>query len=209
MSVEQFEKLSNPIDRKQAIDAAPPEKEDAFKRIDLHMTLVDDFGSERRLNYAKEQYAIQSRGLDGLASIFAAHQSLGQCYLSRILLSNQQARSNQEQLMKTWHKLKFERDRYVEKFLNTHALALKIASSPQAFALNKKAEDLNVAMAKKMIMAVGSSPSLIADEEMTSFDKQVDEIFEEMGKLPVLTSAEVQNEVEQVQEKYLRADTSF
>ena len=71
--------------------------------------------------------------------------------------------------------------------------------------LEKKAETLDVELEKRLTTDGRTPYTPITESERMAFDKQLDEIFETLTKLPVLPPQQVQKEYEEFSEEKIDA----
>jgi hypothetical protein len=205
ISIDDFKKIKDPVEREKFIDQAPPEQRDELKKIDRHLRLVSSLGGEAALKVVKEKAVERARGLVMLENVFATQTELWDGYMGDFLNANYKSIATHGQSSAEWNELKQERSLIGNRLFNVvHPLVFNLAPSPQALALEKKAESLNQYMWDNF--PPSDSTKHITKEQLTEVDKQMDQIFEEMQKLPKLTPEQAQKEYDEFPEEKIRTD---
>jgi hypothetical protein len=85
-----------------------------------------------------------------------------------------------------------------------HSLVFRIAASPRALELNEEAGQLGNDLEKRILWYAPAPRQPISREERIAVGRQVDQIFEEMKKLPTLTSEQAQKEYDEFTDDKMR-----
>jgi hypothetical protein len=194
VSIDEFKKITDPDERRTIIRHAPPEQREELKKIDLHLALLARWGGEEGYKAAKETCIVRARGLGSLEDIFGVEGQIWTGYVSGVLTADDKAGMPPEKRMDVEKKLTEEEDVRSKRFPIIHSLVYSIAASPEALDLDKRAGELGDKLSARISWDGKSPYQPITKEEWTEVGKQVDQIFEEMQKLPKLTPEQVQKE---------------
>jgi hypothetical protein len=193
ISIEEFKKLQTEGERLGAMDRAPAEQKQALMKIHVHMSLVKQYG-EKEFRLLKEWAVAQKRGLLAMESIYFTQNSYWSSYINGLYDTYEKAGLTTEEQQK---KIGVDADAYnavVERGPVLHALAFKIAASPQALELEKKVDALNKKWKEGLELILSTPGHFVTKEEMQNVDKQMDEVFQEMKRLPTLSPGDLQKE---------------
>jgi len=108
-------------------------------------------------------------------------------------------------MVNAYRKLRNEETPIKSRLAVVHSLVYNLAASPGALELEKKAETLDVELEKRLTTDGRTPYTPITESERMAFDKQLDEIFETLTKLPVLPPQQVQKEYEEFSEEKIDA----
>jgi len=193
VSIEEFKKL-NQAERDKVLQQAPPEQREELKKIERHMSLVREHGGEAGLKAAKETYVLNARGVGYFEALFHVQAQVWASYVSGVLAANEKAGLRREKQALVEGKLVAEQEKIQKRLPVVHALVFNMAGSPQALELEKKAEKIvNIWLKRISLDGVTRCPAITRKERM-EMDKQADQIFEEIKKMPKLTPAQAQKE---------------
>ena len=203
ISIENFKKL-NPTERDEALQKAPPEQKEELKRIHIHLSLLERWGGEAEFKTEKESWISGSRGLGAFEGIFDMYSRISDIYVSTAWEALEKSGISSGQRLAAEKKLDAGRQAIRNRLPVVHALVYKMKASPEALALNKKAEQLCMELSEKY--KVGTSPHhTITKDDVTVVGRQADRFFEEMKKLPTMSPEELQKEYDAFpDEKMLR-----
>jgi hypothetical protein len=202
ISIEKFKLLKYHGERQTLIDQAPPEQKQELKNIDLHLALLDVWGSEEGLKKARESQVAKARGFGAMEGLFIAQVQLwGQhVYDTETLTSHRAAGSSPRDREAEVVVLKEKLKNLTEKRLPlVHKMIFNLAPSPAALNLEKQVEGLLSALHDQYHLGrihPGQTPVVITKEELDQVDKKVDQILAQIEKLPTLTPEQVKKELE-------------
>jgi hypothetical protein len=199
VSIEEFEKNTNEDERLKLIQQAPSGEREELQKINLHMVLLEQFGGEAELKAARETQVSRARGLGWLEDLFIAETGLCDQYLVAVVnkdrdKSGRIPADRGPEVITLMNKVEaLRRDRQP----SIHSLVFNLAPSPEAIELAKEAEELYDEWSKKYNLdGTHMDRPAITKEQLTEVDKQVDQIFAKMQKLPKLTPDQAQKELD-------------
>jgi hypothetical protein len=203
LSIEDFNKM-NPTDREKAIEQAVPEQRDKLRKLDLHIKLLVHWRGEDGLKIAKETQAAKVRGLGDLTTLFKGQTQVWDDYVGGVLWANMQAGMSREAQIAVEDRMSAEKNAIRARLPMVHSLIFNMAASPEALELDKRAAKL----AKQLWTRMSSEHKVpfhaITREEVMDVDLQVDQILEEMKKLPQLKREQAQREVDVITDDKVR-----
>ena len=199
VSREQFRQTTDPDERERLIEAAPPAEKEALIQIDRHLLLVAQEGSEDNLKWAREKAVARVRGFRKLEALFMDRYDLWQIYAHDIfaVLEKQAHRSEEQKAMS--RKLDQKVDSFIPVLREVHPFIYRLAFSPRAAKLEKRAEKLDA-----QIKAKFNAGAVATAEELAALDRALDAIFAQLKELPTLPAAQVQAEFDRFPEARLR-----
>lgn len=198
--IRQFNKTTDPAQRARLIEQAPPSLKEKLQKLDaIHRTSLRYWRGEDKLRKARESYAVRARGLEDLEMVFQLHLNFWEGSIGAVNQANRKAGLSIEGQQQAEAELKKQEGAVRDRVDIAHTLALNLAPSPAAIDLDKRARQLAVQMSSRQNLY----PPLtqyrpITKEERIAADKEIDEIYTEMQKLPKLTTEQVQQEVDAV-----------
>jgi len=202
ISVEDFKKISSADERRTLIEQAPPEQKEELERIHLHMALLESYGSEAALRAEKERYAAEARGLTSMEGLFHVRLALWEQYMGGVVTESTKTGKPLDQRMV--EELSSGEKAAQQRLSVVHSLVSEIAGSPAALDLEKRIEKLGKSLYDQFELAgwngVAPMKPFVTKAQLQEIDKQIDQIFEEMKKLPKLTQEQAQKEAEEFPE---------
>ena len=202
-SVDEFKKLG-PMERERAIQEAPLGQRDELKKIDLHITLLAHWRGEEGLRIAKETQVAELRGMRDLVILFVVQSQVWDGYVSAVLDANEKAGMTRSEQIAAEEKLFNERDVIRKRLPFIHSLIFNMAASPEALYLDKRAAELAEKLSLRMLTNSTTPYRPITKEERMEVDKEMDQIVEEMRKLPKLTPEQAQKEYDALTDDKVR-----
>jgi hypothetical protein len=203
ISIDEFKKIPDIRERWKIIEQASPDQKEELKKAELHLDLLRQFGGEAALKTAKESGVAQARGLGELEDIFQRQRQLWDVYIGSILDTNRKSGMIHEKRGEIEEELGKEEDPIINRLPIVHALVFNMAASLQALELEKKAEQLDDQLTKRVTTDDSTPYRAVTKEERMDIDKQIDQIFDEMKTLPTLPPEQVQNEYNDFPEQKL------
>ena len=203
VSIEQFKKIGNPDDRMTIIERAPPEQQAELRRINLHIENLRIYGGEAGVTRAKENQAAKARGLGALEDLFSLEYTFRESYSSCVDTANEIAGMTKDEQVETATKLYVEDQVITKRRLAASSMIAHLAASPQAIELEARTQKVNGlidSIQSKANANAGPSFHPITKEERTSVNQQVDQIYEQATKLPMLSPEQFKKEVDAVPE---------
>ena len=193
ISIETFKQIRRKSERLKLIEQAPPSQKEELRAIDLHLDLVDAWHGEAELKQGREDYSVTARGLGPLEGVFDVQQMVWSYYVSDNSIANEKAGIP----LKEQQRLEMEMHRGLDAAQSrlpvVRSLVFMTASSPQALELAKRCQ--NWIDDKQKRFGVQAPPRRpITREYLTSMDKECDEFFSAIKKLPTLTPEQAQKE---------------
>jgi hypothetical protein len=205
ISIDDFKKVKDPDKREELIQKAPPEQREALKKIHLHMYLLDYFGGEAGLKREKESYVAKARGFERLESLFDQQGNMWEEYIGAVDTANEKAGMTHDKMADAERELRIEEASIKSRLAAVHSLLFNLAASPAALELDKKAGDLDEKIEKRLVSDGTTPNSPITKSERLEYDKQLDQTFEELKKLPALPPEQVQKEYNEFPEEKIYA----
>ncbi len=181
----------------KAYDQASSEDKPEMKKVLLHGYLLFKFGGEDGLKREREIKRINARGLIYLDLFYQRQSDLWNSYIINTYRVNQKAGITKNKLEEIHDHLEEMYDPIDKRYPTIHQLIFKLAPSPEALELAKKAEMLTKQIDKEYL---DQSPTvkLITKEQLAEVDKEATQIYEELKKLPSLTPEQVQKEYDAI-----------
>jgi hypothetical protein len=202
ISVAQFQRITDPVERQKAIDQASPEQRDQLKQIDRHLRLLAGLGGEVGLKTVKERSVERSRGLLILENVFRTQTQIWDNYASGLYEEMQKSPAKKDHLLEEQNDTEKERMIINNRYFNlVHPLVFRLALSPQALDLEKTAEKLNDDMYKRLVVNGSTAKQAVTKQELSAFDTRVDEIYAQLEALPKLTPEQAQKEYDDFPEQ--------
>jgi hypothetical protein len=202
LSIEQFDKVTDPAERAKLIESAPPEEKAKLKDLDLlRKALLQKWRDEAHLKRAKESQVARARGLGCLELVFEEYMSIWAAYISDTLDATLKAGATNPQQLETRKRLQEEEDVVSKRLPIVHVLVLNLAPSPA----EKKVEPM-IEKFHNRIMWDNRTPydyRPITIQERKQADQQMDEVFAELQALPKLPPEQVQKECDAMTDEAL------
>jgi len=194
ISIEEFKKIPSEVERAKIIEQAPPEQKEELWKLSVHLERARAWGGEAGLKGARERAMLGARGLGNLGTLFSQQINVWQVYIGGVEEANEKAGKTKQELAEIEKKLMAEEEALSKRLPIVDSLLLHLAASPRALELNKEADKLADEMFKKT-STDGITPfHPITTEERMAFDKRVEQIFQEIKRLPKLSPQQVQKE---------------
>ena len=198
ISVEDFKNISDGNERARLIDAAPPEQREELRKIHEHLQLLTMFGGEAGVKALKEITAAKVRGFTEMIDVFDTQTQLWDEYMADVRAANRKAGMTQEKLIESEKKLHQDRAAVDNRLPIVEALVIRLAPTPEAMALEKKAEVMNRYMQDTYPPGGPMEKRHITKEQLSKVNRDMDEIFAKLQELPKLTSEQAQKEYEAI-----------
>jgi hypothetical protein len=203
VSIEDFKKVTREDERQAIIRQAPPEQKEVLTKIDLHLSLVQDLGGEAQLKRFKEGCVSRARGFVGIEGLFNEYIMVFGSYANGVMDANKAAGMPVVQQREVEMKLSQGEDA-IRK--NVDTLLFNLAASPEALELNRRANALAIKLNDRTTVTDSNPFHPITTEERKQVDKQMDQIFSELERLPKLTPEEAQKEYDAFTEEQVREE---
>jgi hypothetical protein len=195
ISIDDFKKITNEDQRRLIIDQAPPNEKAELQAIDLHLGLLAGWGGDSGLRNHKETCIIKARGLIALEAVFGEYNNFWGGYASAMISADKRPGMKPEQqkkIVKKW--VKEELLAVGNRIKDIHSLVYHLAPTPAALELCNRAGALADQLAKRDTWD-GSAPyQPITTEERKGIDEKIDQILDELHRLPKLTPEQLQKE---------------
>ena len=201
LTIEEFRNTTNSDERRKAITDAPPEMKEELEKLHIHLSLLSTYGGEEQLKFARESFVARARGLEYFEALFGLQLQFRDGFNSSILIAEQDAGMPGEKLAVLDKEMAAGRKAlWARAHFQVHALVFNMAPTKEALKLAKKVEILFRELEAKFITA----GQLITKEQLAKLDAQMDQIFEEMKRLPALPPEQVKKEYDAFPEKEIR-----
>jgi hypothetical protein len=201
--IEKFKKMTYQ-QQEEAIGQAPEEIKPQLQKILLHTHLVDQCGGEEALKRVKETQRSIARGLGGLLGFYSLQHEMSVQYIGVAMEANRNADMPYQKRREAEMNLKAKYDDAVLQ--RCHAigqLVFKLAPSPAALELANKAEKLGEQIQTDLHLM--ESPTVpITKKKLDEINKEAEEMYEQLKKLPALTPQEVQQEYNAIPDEEVR-----
>ncbi len=197
VTIEQFKKMTWD-EQLKAYEQASSEDKPEMKKILLHGYLLFKFGGEDGLKMKKENKSIEARGLIYLDLFYGTQLTLWECYITSTYTANEKAGMAKTKQKELYDHLEGMYDPIEKRYPVIHQLIFKLAPSPEALALAKKAEMLDKQIDKVYNFNQPTPIKPITKGQLAEVDKQADQIYEELKKLPSLTPEQIQKEYDAI-----------
>lgn len=205
VSADQFKNIADSEERERIIKQAPPAQKEELLRIDHHLWLLRRYNGEEGLKTAKESYVARARGLGVLEAVFLTQDVLWSQYIASVIKDNKKVGMQREQLIETIKNLDKELGPIRSRQAVVHSLVFNLAPSPAALDLEKKVEKLDESLCDRFSLNGGADghpiKPWIRRQQLDETDKQFDQIFEQLKRLPKLTPAQAQKEYDEFPEE--------
>jgi hypothetical protein len=203
ISTEEFSRIRDEGQRTYIIEHAPPEQKEELKKIDLHLALLARYGGEGGLKAARESKLVRARGLGSLEVVFKGYLQFVDIFAAESFWKNEKSGMALDKQALAEKVFREKEDDIKKHLAIVHSLVFRISASPRALELNEEAGKLGNDLEKRLWY--GPAPRQpISREERIAVDKQMDQIFEEMKKLPTLTSEQAQKEYDEFTDDKMR-----
>ena len=173
---------------------AQPEQRAELDKVGLHLLLVYQNGGEEGLKAVRESAVARDRGFRKLEELFEERANNALFHVGGILKINEKKGMSQEQQVELEKQLSRELEQLSVLQHTVHSLVFNLAPTSQAFALEKRAEKLSDEMGKNSSSNALDTMSPAAVKRSAETSKKVDQIFEELKRLPSLPPKQVQQE---------------
>lgn len=195
VSIESFKQITDPLERGKLIDQAPPEQKQELEQINLHLALVAKWGGEAGFRTHKETCIAHARGVGALEAVFGEYNNFWNAYVGSMIQAREGPGMKPEQRREIEDELMKEEDSAVGRQVRAiHSLVYQLAPTPAALELSKRAGALGNQLEKRSTWD-GSAPyQPITTEERRGVDREMDQIFDQIGRLPKLTPDQLQKE---------------
>ena len=202
VSLEQFKQLDADA-RRQALAEAAPEQKTELEKIDLHLKVLQHYGSEQAVREEKGREVAIDRGFAGLDSVVGEYNNLWSFYVLGVVHANERMGMEADRRAAIEQRLLDEEAIHVNRFKDIYALVAGLAVSPQSSALEAKAKVLRTQFRQRYGAEGGPQSRPVTLEELTLAEKQIDQMLIELKGLPKLAPEQVQREIDGFPERRL------
>jgi len=211
ISIDDFKKIPNEAERTRLINQASPEEKKKLMKVERHLRLLGLYGGEAGLKFEKESQTSKARGLGSLEDVFQQQRMIWETYVGNVSTAKESTGMTPEKIADIEKHLMEEKQVIDKRLPVVHSLVFNTAASSQALELEKRAEKLSAlgtSLSTQTILSGNATITVshpITRAERREFDKQANQIFEEMQKLPMLPPGEAQKEYNEFPEEKMQA----
>ena len=208
VSIEQFKQIKSADERLEIIRHAPKEQQAELIKISQHLGLVERNGGgkvgETVVDALKRRAVVEARGFPQLAALPNDYNNVWQNYIWTVRDADTAAGKTTAQVETTQLKLIEEQKDENKRVAVMDNLVFTLAPTPKALELEKRAQALRVQNLRRIDTPDASSKHKVKKEDVLSVKKQLDQILEDLKKLPALSAAQVQKEYDDLPEGIIR-----
>lgn len=204
VTTETFKSITNPYERRKMIMQAPPEQQLELAEIDNHLNLLQRWKGESGLKAHRENIAAQQRGLGALAGLVFMELQAWDLNIGAKGYADKVAGVAPDQIKRSLAELNEQRAVIEKRQATMHGRVFNLAPTPQALALNQRAQAIVDRLNGWMERSAQHFP--LTKTQRDNIDSEIEAIANESATLPAIAPEQAQKEYEACSEDKIYVD---